>query len=34
MLTKTIEAMGAVEIVEIRMTRDAMEQVKKDRIEP
>lgn len=34
MLTKTIEAMGAVEIVEIRMTRDAMEQVKNDRIEP
>ena len=34
MLTKTMEAMGAVEIAEIRMTRDAMEQVKKDRIEP
>ena len=34
MLAKTIEAMGAVEMAEIRMTRDAMEQVKDDRIEP
>jgi hypothetical protein len=34
MLTKTMEAMGAVEMAEIRMTRDAMEQVKKDRIDP
>lgn len=34
MLSKTIRAMGAVEVSEIRMNRDAMEAVRKDRIEP
>lgn len=34
MLSKTIKAMGAVEVSEIRMNRDALEAVRKDRIEP
>jgi len=34
MMTKLIQALGAVEMAEIRLTRDALEELKRDRIEP
>jgi len=34
MLSKTIRAMGAVEVSEVRMNRDALDALRKDRIEP
>lgn len=34
MLTKTMEAMGAVQIGEIRLNREALKELQRDRIEP
>ena len=33
-ITKMVEAMGAVQMAEIRLTREALEQLRRDRIEP
>lgn len=33
-MTKMIETMGAVQIAEIRLTRDALDELKKDRLGP
>ena len=34
MMTKMIEAMGAISLTEIRLTREALEELKRDRLEP
>ncbi len=34
MMTKMIESMGAVQMAEIRLTRDALDELKRDRIGP
>ncbi len=34
MMSRMVEAMGAVEMAEIRLTRDALDELKRDRIEP
>lgn len=34
MMTKMIEAMGAVQMVEMRLTRAALDELRRDRIEP
>ena len=34
MMTKMIEAMGAISLAEIRLTREALEELKRDRLEP
>jgi hypothetical protein len=34
MLTKMIETMGAVQMAEIRLTRSALDELKRDRIGP
>lgn len=34
MISKMVEAMGAVQMAEIRMTRAALDQLRRDRIEP
>ncbi|NPV63764.1 MAG: hypothetical protein HPY61_14265 [Methanotrichaceae archaeon] len=34
MMSKLIQALGAVELAEVRLTRDALEELKRDRIEP
>jgi hypothetical protein len=33
-MTRVVEAMGAVQIGEIRLTREALDQLRRDRIEP
>ncbi len=34
MMTKMIESMGAVQMAEIRLTRDALDELKRDRLGP
>ncbi|MFB3766175.1 MAG: hypothetical protein ACE14P_13145 [Methanotrichaceae archaeon] len=34
MISKMVETMGAVQVAEIRLTRAALDQLKRDRIEP
>jgi hypothetical protein len=34
MMTKMMESMGAISLAEIRLTREALEELKKDRLEP
>jgi len=34
MLTKTIEAMGAVQMAEVRLTKDALDELRGDHIQP
>ncbi|MCJ7445697.1 MAG: hypothetical protein MUO26_14450 [Methanotrichaceae archaeon] len=34
MMTKMIESMGAMSLAEIRLTRDALEELKRDHLEP
>jgi hypothetical protein len=34
MMTKMIETMGAIQMAEIRLTRDALDELKRDRIGP
>ncbi len=34
MMTRIISAMGAVQVAEIRLTREALDEIRRDRIEP
>jgi hypothetical protein len=34
MITKMVESMGAVQMAEIRLTRDALDELKRDRLGP
>jgi hypothetical protein len=34
MMTRMISTMGAIQLAEIRLTRDAMDEMKRDRLEP
>jgi len=34
MMTRMISSMGAIQLAEIRLSRDAMDEMKRDRIEP
>ena len=34
MMTRMISAMGAVQVAEIRLTREALDEIRRDRIEP
>jgi len=34
MMTKVVSVMGAIQVAEIRLTREALDELKRDRIEP